>query len=97
PGFVKDAWITVDKAGTYRGQCSQICGKEHGFMPIVVVAKAPAEYAAWVQERRLRLPRPRRRPTARAPTTPPAWPVTARAPPARRSSATRPPGPRASS
>ncbi|HSW82134.1 MAG TPA: cytochrome c oxidase subunit II [Usitatibacter sp.] len=56
PGFVKDAWITVDKAGTYRGQCSQICGKEHGFMPIVVVAKAPAEYAAWVKEMKAKMP-----------------------------------------
>ena len=56
PGFVKDAWITVDKAGTYRGQCSQICGKEHGFMPIVVVAKAPDEYAAWVKEMKAKMP-----------------------------------------
>jgi cytochrome c oxidase subunit 2 len=56
PGFVKDAWITVDKAGTYRGQCRQICGKEHGFMPIVVVAKAPAEYAAWVKEMKAKMP-----------------------------------------
>ena len=50
PGFVKDTWFKADKPGVYRGQCSQICGKEHGFMPIVVVAKAPEEYAAWVKE-----------------------------------------------
>jgi len=56
PGFVKDAWITVDKPGTYRGQCSQICGKEHGFMPIVVVAKAPEEYAAWVKQMKAKMP-----------------------------------------
>jgi len=56
PGFVKDAWFTVDKAGTYRGQCSQICGKEHGFMPIVVIAKEPAEYAAWVKEMKAKMP-----------------------------------------
>jgi len=37
PGFVKDTWFKADKPGTYRGQCSQICGKEHGYMPIVVV------------------------------------------------------------
>ena len=43
PGFIKDAWFTIEKAGTYRGQCSQICGKEHAFMPIVVVAKEQAE------------------------------------------------------
>jgi cytochrome c oxidase subunit II len=56
PGFVKDVWITVDKAGTYRGQCSQICGKEHAFMPIVVVAKSPADYAAWVKEEKAKMP-----------------------------------------
>lgn len=56
PGFVKDTWFKADKPGTYRGQCSQICGKEHGYMPIVVVAKAPEEYAAWVKEQKARMP-----------------------------------------
>ena len=56
PGFVKDTWFKADKAGTYRGQCSQICGKEHGYMPIVVVAKAPAEYDAWVKEQKAKRP-----------------------------------------
>jgi cytochrome c oxidase subunit 2 len=56
PGFVKDTWFKVDKPGTYRGQCSQICGKEHGYMPIVVVAKAPEEYAAWVKEQKAKMP-----------------------------------------
>lgn len=51
PGFVKDTWFTADKPGIYRGQCSQICGKEHGYMPIVVEAKTPEAYAAWVKER----------------------------------------------
>jgi cytochrome c oxidase subunit 2 len=55
PGFVKDAWIRVDKPGVYRGQCSQICGKEHGFMPIVVVAKPQAEYDAWFAEQKTRV------------------------------------------
>jgi cytochrome c oxidase subunit 2 len=55
PGFVKDVWIRVDKPGTYRGQCSQICGKEHGFMPIVVVAKTQAEYDAWFAGQRTKL------------------------------------------
>jgi cytochrome c oxidase subunit 2 len=50
PGFIKDAWFTIEKPGIYRGQCSQICGKEHAYMPIVVVAKSPEEYAAWVKE-----------------------------------------------
>lgn len=50
PGFIKDSWFKVDKAGTYKGQCSQICGKLHGYMPITVVAKDPADYDAWVKE-----------------------------------------------
>ena len=56
PGFVKDTWFKADKPGTYRGQCSQICGKEHGYMPIVVVAKAPEEYAAWVKDQKAKMP-----------------------------------------
>ncbi len=60
PGFIKDAWFKVDVPGTYRGQCSQICGKEHGYMPIVVVAKAPDEYAAWVKEMKAKAPAPAR-------------------------------------
>jgi cytochrome c oxidase subunit 2 len=56
PGFIKDAWFTIDKPGIYRGQCSQICGKEHGFMPIVVVAKTPEDYAAWVKETKAKMP-----------------------------------------
>jgi cytochrome c oxidase subunit 2 len=56
PGFVKDAWFKADKPGTYRGQCSQICGKEHGYMPIVVIAKAPDDYAAWVKEQKAKSP-----------------------------------------
>ena len=56
PGYVKDTWFKADKPGVYRGQCSQICGKEHGYMPIVVVAKAPEEYAAWVKEQKAKSP-----------------------------------------
>ena len=58
PGFIKDAWFTVDTAGTYRGQCSQICGKEHGFMPIVVEAKPQAEYDKWLADTKAKMPRP---------------------------------------
>jgi cytochrome c oxidase subunit 2 len=58
PGFIKDAWFTIEKPGTYRGQCSQICGKEHGFMPIVVVAKPADEYAAWVKDMKAKMPPP---------------------------------------
>ncbi len=48
PGFVKEAWIRVEKPGTYRGQCAELCGKDHGFMPIVVEAMEEAEYDAWI-------------------------------------------------
>jgi cytochrome c oxidase subunit 2 len=58
PGFIKDAWITVEKPGIYRGQCSQICGKEHAFMPIVVDARSPEAYAAWVKEMKAKMPPP---------------------------------------
>jgi cytochrome c oxidase subunit 2 len=56
PGFVKEAWFSADKPGTYRGQCSQICGKEHAYMPIVVEAKSPEEYAAWVKAEKAKMP-----------------------------------------
>ncbi len=50
PGFIKDVWFTAEKTGTYRGQCSQICGKLHGYMPIAVVVKSQADYAKWVED-----------------------------------------------
>jgi cytochrome c oxidase subunit 2 len=48
PGFVRDAWFKADEIGTYRGQCAELCGKDHGFMPIVVEVKSAADYASWV-------------------------------------------------
>ncbi|MFA3790946.1 cytochrome c oxidase subunit II [Aliiglaciecola sp. SL4] len=48
PGFINEAWANVIEPGVYRGQCAELCGKDHGFMPIVVVAKEPAEYEAWI-------------------------------------------------
>lgn len=58
PGFVKDAWFKVDKPGRYLGQCSQICGKEHGYMPIVVDAVSQEDYAKWVADRKAKMPAP---------------------------------------
>ena len=52
PGFVRDTWFKIDKPGTYRGQCAELCGKDHGFMPIVVQAVEPEQYAAWVAEQK---------------------------------------------
>ncbi len=47
PGFVRDTWFRVNKPGIYRGQCAELCGKEHGYMPIVVEVKTKEEYATW--------------------------------------------------
>jgi cytochrome c oxidase subunit II len=58
PGFVKDAWFTATQVGTFRGQCSQICGKEHAYMPIVVEVKSEADYAKWVQAEKAKMPPP---------------------------------------
>lgn len=51
PGFINDAWAQVNEPGIYRGQCAELCGKDHGFMPVVVIAKEPAEYDKWIGER----------------------------------------------
>jgi cytochrome c oxidase subunit 2 len=48
PGFVKEVWIRVEQPGTYRGQCAELCGKAHGYMPIVVEAKSEPDYQTWV-------------------------------------------------
>ena len=52
PGFINEQWTKVDEPGIYRGQCAELCGKDHAFMPIVVVAKSPADYEAWVAEKK---------------------------------------------
>ena len=52
PGFVRDAWFRADKEGTYRGQCAELCGKDHGFMPIVVEVLSPEKYTQWVAEQK---------------------------------------------
>jgi len=55
PGFVRDSWFRAQKTGTYRGQCAELCGKEHGFMPIVVEVKSKEDYAAWVADQKKQL------------------------------------------
>jgi cytochrome c oxidase subunit 2 len=54
PGFINEMWIRVDpdKPGTYRGQCAELCGADHGFMPIVVIAKPRAEFDAWLESQK---------------------------------------------
>lgn len=51
PGYVNEVWTKIDKPGTYRGVCAELCGRDHGFMPIVVIALPEAEYSAWVSEK----------------------------------------------
>jgi cytochrome c oxidase subunit 2 len=48
PGFVRDTWFRAEKVGSYYGQCSQLCGKEHSYMPIHVKVVSQVEYTAWV-------------------------------------------------
>ena len=52
PGFVNEAWTDISVPGVYRGQCAELCGKDHGFMPIVVRAVPRAEFDAWLAERK---------------------------------------------
>ncbi|GIZ50837.1 cytochrome c oxidase subunit II [Noviherbaspirillum aridicola] len=49
PGFVRDTWFRAEKIGTYRGQCVELCGKDHAFMPIVVNVVSDADYTKWVE------------------------------------------------
>ncbi|WP_460838328.1 cytochrome c oxidase subunit II [Noviherbaspirillum agri] len=49
PGFVRDTWFRAEKTGVYRGQCAELCGKEHAFMPIVVNVVTAEEYKQWVE------------------------------------------------
>ncbi|MHB1084067.1 MAG: cytochrome c oxidase subunit II [Thiobacillus sp.] len=52
PGFIRDSWFKADKIGTYRGQCAELCGKDHGFMPIVVEVVSEDDYKAWVAKKK---------------------------------------------
>jgi len=52
PGFVNEIWVKVEEPGVYRGQCAELCGRGHGFMPIVVEAKSPEDYQQWLQKRK---------------------------------------------
>jgi cytochrome c oxidase subunit 2 len=52
PGFVRDTWFKAEKIGTYRGQCSELCGAQHAFMPIVVRVVSDEDYTKWVEEKK---------------------------------------------
>lgn len=52
PGFINDGWTNVPNPGIFRGQCTELCGKDHGFMPIVVEVKSEADFNSWVAGQR---------------------------------------------
>src|SRR5690606_33196355 len=51
PGFINESWTRINEPGIYRGQCAELCGKDHAFMPVVVKAVTEEEYEIWVAER----------------------------------------------
>jgi cytochrome c oxidase subunit II len=55
PGFVRDTWFRAEKTGDFYGQCAELCGKEHAYMPIHVKVVTQAEYSAWVESERKKL------------------------------------------
>jgi cytochrome c oxidase subunit 2 len=55
PGFLRETWVKIEQPGIYRGQCAELCGKDHGFMPVVVHAVPESEYLAWVDEKKTQL------------------------------------------
>ncbi len=79
PGIINEAWTQIDTPGVYRGQCAELCGKDHGFMPIVVRAVSKEDYAKWVASKTAPAAEPAPAAPAPAPTTPaaaaPAAPV----------------------
>jgi len=52
PGFINETWFRVNEPGIYRGQCTELCGRDHGFMPVVVEAMEQDDYDAWVSEQK---------------------------------------------
>ncbi|KAB2917132.1 MAG: cytochrome c oxidase subunit II [Dechloromonas sp.] len=52
PGFLRETWVLIEKPGIYRGQCAELCGKDHGFMPVVVHAVPEPEYLAWLEQQK---------------------------------------------
>ena len=88
PGIVNEAWTDIRKPGIYRGQCAELCGKDHGFMPIVVKAVSKAEFAQWLAAEKAKnappvpAPAPVAAPAETAPATEPAPESAQVAPPA---------------
>lgn len=77
PGLINEAWTRIERPGVYRGQCAELCGKDHAYMPIVVRAVPPAEFRQWIAARQ-----PAPAAPAPAPATPAAAPADAAPAPA---------------
>lgn len=58
PGFLRDTWFRAEQVGTFRGQCAELCGKDHAFMPIVVEVLSQQDYLAWAQQQQAALATP---------------------------------------
>ena len=58
PGFIRDTWFKAEQPGIFRGQCAELCGKDHGFMPIVVEVKSAADYTKWVESQQVNIKKP---------------------------------------
>jgi cytochrome c oxidase subunit 2 len=82
PGFINEAWfdIDADKTGTYRGQCSELCGRDHGFMPIVLDVKSKQDFDLWLKAQRDALAQPAAAPAAAAAPATAAAPAAVAAP-----------------
>ncbi|UKE66153.1 cytochrome c oxidase subunit II [Xanthomonas translucens pv. phlei] len=76
PGIINEAWTDIDTPGVYRGQCAELCGKDHGFMPIVVEAMSKQDFQKWLAARK---PAPAPAAAPAAPATAPATPSPAAA------------------
>ncbi|TDB29482.1 cytochrome c oxidase subunit II [Stenotrophomonas sp. ATCM1_4] len=74
PGFINERWTNIEEVGVYRGQCAELCGKDHGFMPIVVKAVSKEDFKTWLASRK---PAPA---AEAAPAAAPAAPASEQAP-----------------
>ena len=72
PGFINEAWTRIEQPGVYRGQCAELCGKDHGFMPIVVEAVSKEDFKQWLAQRK---PAPAAEPATPAAPAEPAAPA----------------------
>jgi len=72
PGQLNETWVKVDRPGVYFGQCSELCGARHGFMPINVEVVTPAQFAQWIASKGGTMTKPKAAPAAAAAATPAA-------------------------